>query len=888
MSTTPDRPPPEAFLAAAKAEGRGRLKVFLGAAPGVGKTYEMLQDAAGRLRAGEDVVVGLVETHGRAETEALVSPFEVLPRSLIAYGGRTLGELDVDALLARRPKLALVDEFAHTNAPGARHPKRYLDVEELLDAGIDVFTTLNVQHIESLNDVVASFTKVRVRETVPDRTLEGVDLEVVDILPDELIERLKAGKVYVPEEASRALGSFFSTTNLQALRELALRRAAQAVDTQMLDHLRAHALGGAFAAGERVLVAVSELPSAPELVRSAKRLADALKAPWTALFVETARATGFSAADRDRLTMTLSLASALGGNVATVPAVSVVNGIREYATETRATQIVIGKSARSRLFELRHGSVVDQLVRGMTDVAVHVLPSLAGPVPLRRPVRTNGSASRPRDYARAAAMVLLTGGIGVAVAPWLGTGSLDMLFLLPVLATGARLGVRPALLAAALAALTYNFLFLPPVYTFVINDPQNVVTMLVLLAVAVVTSQGAARVRAQADLASRGARANAALAGFSRHLTAATSASALAQALAAEVARVFDVRATVLMPETGHLAIMAAVPPQKLLGEVEMAAADWVALHGRPAGRGSDTLPAADWLFHPVRGGGSVRAVLGLARDDGRDPVRADALPLLLSLLDQASLAFERVHLEAEMGEIATLKERDRLRAALLASVSHDVRTPLTGVLAAAAALRAERDNDGALATLEAEARRLERFVANLLDMARVDAGAMQLKIEPLDLTDAVAAAVRDLRVELTGHPVTLDVSPDLPLVRVDARLFHHCLINLIDNATKYGEPGGEIILRAAWHDGSLRMQVLDEGDGLPPGTEARVFETFARLDGSDRARGGTGLGLAIVKGFAEAMRLKVGAANRRDSAGACFALVIPPELIIRSRRTAA
>ena len=460
MSSTPERPPPEAFLAAARAEGRGRLKVFLGAAPGVGKTYEMLSDAAARLRAGEDAVIGIVETHGRAETEALVAPFEIVPRSLVAYEGRTLGEMDIDALLARKPKLALVDEFAHTNAPGSRHPKRYLDVEELLDAGIDVFTTLNVQHIESLNDVVASFTKVRVRETVPDRVLEGVDLEVVDILPDELIERLKAGKVYVPEEASRALGSFFSTTNLQALRELALRRAAQAVDTQMLDHLRAHTLGGVFAAGERVLVAVSELPSAPELVRSAKRLADALKAPWTALFVETARTANFASADRDRLTATLALASELGANVATVPATSVVDGVRAYAAETRATQIVIGKSARSRWFELRHGSVVDRLVRGMSDVALHVLPSHAASPPQTAARPAPGSISHPLDYVRAAAMVLLTAGVGVLVQPWLGIGSLDMLFLVPVMAAATTLGVRPALLAAALAALAYNF-FLP-------------------------------------------------------------------------------------------------------------------------------------------------------------------------------------------------------------------------------------------------------------------------------------------------------------------------------------------------------------------------------------------------------------------------------------------
>ena len=409
-------------------------------------------------------------------------------------------------------------------------------------------------------------------------------------------------------------------------------------------------------------------------------------------------------------------------------------------------------------------------------------------------------------------------------------------------------------------------------------------TVLVLFGVAVLTSQLAARVRTQADLASRSARANAALAGFSRHLSAASTLVDMAQALSAEVARLFDARVTVLVPAEGRLDLIAATPPEDRLGAVEMAAADWVALHGRPAGRGSDTLPAADWLFHPVRAGGRVAAVLGLARDDGRDPVRADGLALLLSLLEQAGLAFERIRLEGEMSEIGTLKERDRLRAALLASVSHDIRTPLTGVLAATAALKADAGATGALATLESEARRLERFVTNLLDMARVDAGALRLNVEPVDLTDAVASAVHDLRAELAGHPIDLQVSPDLPLVRVDPSLFHHCLINLIDNAAKYGAPQGTITLAAAWSAGALQLQVLDEGSGLPGGSESRVFDTFVRLDGSDRARGGTGLGLAIVKGFAEAMRLRVSAANRRDRPGACFALIIPADLVVSAR----
>ncbi|MGI4877594.1 MAG: hypothetical protein ACRYG4_08925, partial [Janthinobacterium lividum] len=353
---TSDRPAPEAFLAAANAEGRGRLKVFLGAAPGVGKTYEMLSDAAARLADGDDVVIGVVETHGRAETDALVRPFEIVARRDVAYQGRVLTEMDLDAVLARRPRLVLVDELAHTNVPGSRHPKRYQDVEELIAAGIDVFSTINIQHIESLNDVVASFTHVRVRETVPDAVLDAAEIEVVDLPPDELIDRLKAGKVYVPAEASRALGHFFSKSNLQALRELALRRAAHVVDAQMLDYVRAHALAGKFAAGERVLVAVSELPGAPGLVRAGKRLADALRAPWTAVHIETPRSRRLGEADRQRLAETLALAAQLGAVTASIPAETVVAGLVAYATEARITQLVVTKSVRSRWFQLRHGS----------------------------------------------------------------------------------------------------------------------------------------------------------------------------------------------------------------------------------------------------------------------------------------------------------------------------------------------------------------------------------------------------------------------------------------------------------------------------------------------------------------------------------------------------
>ncbi len=883
----PDRPAPEAFLRDAALEGRGQLKVFLGAAPGVGKTYEMLTDGAARRRAGVDVVVGIVETHGRAETEALTHGYEIVPRRDVPYEGRSLTEMDLDSILARRPGLALVDELAHTNAPGSRHPKRYQDVEELLAAGIDVYSTVNIQHIESLNDVVASFTRVRVRETVPDRILENAEIEVVDIPPDELIERLKEGKVYVPHEASRALAHFFSKSNLSALRELALRRAAQAVDSQMLDYLRQHALAGTWAAGERIVVAVSELPGSGSLVRATKRLADALRAPWTAVHIETARSAEFTDGDRQRLATVMQLATQLGGAVASVPAAKVIEGLIAFTSEARATQLVVGKSARSRWFELRHGSVVDRLVRETPGVAVHVLPFDEQPSGTRfavAPARLAKAWGAPTGYIVAAALVALVTIVGVSLNLVGDITNVALLYMLPVMAAATIYGLRTGIVTGILSSLAYNFFFIPPLYTFTIADPGNIVTVCVLIGVAVVTSQLAARVRVQADLAQRSSGQNAALAGFARSLTGLSNPQELGQTLCAEVSRLLNVNTVLLQPGEAGLRLVAAYPPEDRLGSIEMAAATWALDHKQAAGRGSDTLTASDWLFQPLTRGGPALGVLGVSREKG-DPVRSDQLPLLLNVIEQAALAFERINLDVEMSAVSQLKERDRLRAALLSSVSHDLRTPLTTILASAAQIRAAQCEgldplivDG----LVDEAERLNRFVANLLDMARVEAGALRLAIEPVDLTDATTGAVHDLRRSLDQHPIRLEVSPDLPLVRVDPQLFHHCLINLLDNAGKYAHEGGPITIRADRTPGELTLSILDEGPGLPAGREAQVFETFTRLEGSDR-KGGTGLGLAIVRGFSEAMGIKVTAANRNDGLGAVFALHFPEALLIRS-----
>ncbi len=879
MPDPESRPSPEALLRAAQREQRGRLKIFLGAAPGVGKTFEMLREGAERLRAGTDVVVAVVETHGRAETHALVAPFEVIARQKLPYRGHALEEMDLDAVLARRPQLALVDEFAHTNVEGSRHPKRWQDVMELLDAGVDVYTTLNVQHVESLTDVVASFTKVRVRETVPDSVFDGAEIEVVDLPPDELIERLKDGKVYIPAEASRALSHFFSKPNLSALREMALRRAALSVDQALLEHLDASALPGTFAGGERVLVAISELPGADALVRSAKRLADALRAPWQAVYIETPRAEQFGESEKRRIADTLRLAASLGATIATVPAASVIEGLTTHVQGMRATQLVIGKSVRSWWFEMRHGSVVDAMLRSSAGLAVHVIPAAEAGGQTRPVAPRAGRWGDPAAYAGIAAMVAATTGVGKLVEPWIGLGGVDLIFLLPVILASGRFGLRPGLITGLLAGLAYNFFFLPPLHTFTIADPQSLLTMFVLIGIAAFTANLAAKLKTRAIIGARGAQENAAIAAFGQALARASDWQSTGAIICDEVARLLDVNVVLLNRRDAGLAVVASSPPVgDTLGPVNAAAADWSWDRGEPAGAGTGTLNAADWQFHPLKTALGVLAVIGIARADGRDPVRADRAVLLQTLLGQAALAHERLKLEDEVREVSLLKERDRLRAALLSSIGHDLRTPLTSVATAIDAIALDHPDAPTLPIARMEVARLRRFLDNLVDMVRIDAGALDLRPEPIDLTDAIGGAVHDLKDLFRGRHIDLRVPANLPFVTADPTLLHHILINLLANAAQHGGETGTITIEGARTRDAVELSVRDQGPGLPEGQEARIFETFAQGLGNDR-HGGSGLGLAIVKGFAEAMGVTAVAGNVADG-GAIFTLCFPEPLI--------
>ena len=884
------RPSPEALLEAARREeGRaGKLKIFVGAAPGVGKTYEMLQEARACAKSGIDVVVGAVETHGRKETETLVEGLEIIPRRRLEYKGRALEEMDLDALLARRPKLALVDELAHTNVPGSRHPKRYLDVEELLSNGIDVFTTLNIQHIESLNDVVAQITHIRVRETVPDSILDRADnIELVDITPDDLIQRLKEGKVYVPREAERALEHYFSPGNLTALRELALRRTAEQVDEQLLTHMQAHAIAGPWAAGERIVVCVSEDPRASDLVRYTKRLADRLHAHWTALWVEGPRALQQSEAERDRIADTLRLAERLGGEAITIPGSRrIAEEVLNFAHANNVTHIIIGKSSRAPWFELLHGSVVHELVRHAGNISVHVI---AGDATAGEPIpkKTVGTAPASptfeiRPYIVALAAVTIALGVSRSIQPYFGIENVDLVFLVAVVVIAVRYGLLPSLAASLAASLCYNFFFLPPLYTFTIADPKNLAAFVFFILVALLISNLAARVRAQALTARGRSQTTEQLYAFSRKLAGGGTLDDVLWATAFQAASMLKVRVVLLLPEEGFIAVKAGYPPEDMLDDADLAAATWAWEHDRPAGRGSDTLPGAKRLFLPMRTGRGAIGVVGIDSDKPGPLLTPDRRRLLDALIDQAALAIERVQLVEDLDRAKLTVETDRLRSALLTSISHDLKTPLAAILGAAGAMRdlASALDDKAkadlLGTIVDESERLNRFIANLLDMTKLESGAIKPNTALHDLGEIVATALQRASKILAQHRVELDMAADLPMVEVDATLFEQVLFNLLDNAAKYAQAGTIVRIRCTRDQDRLRLDILDEGTGIPADELKLIFDKFHRAPKGDQVRAGTGLGLAISRGFVEAMGGTIISANRQDGQGAVFTITLP------------
>ncbi|GAA0575992.1 sensor histidine kinase [Rhizomicrobium electricum] len=884
MSDSP-RPSPEALLADAGDSSHGRLKVFLGFAPGVGKTYEMLSQARRRKAEGTDVVIGVVETHGRAETDRLTRGIEAIAKRSMPYKGHTLAEMDLDAILARKPRLVLVDELAHTNVDGSRHPKRYQDVEEILAAGIDVYTTLNVQHIESLNDVVARITKVRVAETVPDSVLDRAnDVELVDLTPEDLIQRLKDGKVYLPDTAERAAQNYFVPGNLTALREIALRRTAQRVDDQMVNYMRAHAISGPWEASERVLVRVNERPGGVALVRYGRRLADRLHAAWTAAYVETPSARNFTEEERDRIAEALRVAVRLGGQTVTIPAANVADGIVDYARANNFTHIVTSTTRRTWWETLLRRSTTFEIIRRAGGVSVHVVPEqLTAALRGREARRTSPRIDR-RAYAVSLVYTAAALAAGFVLKRYFGITNVGLVFLLAVLASAVQYGLWPSLVSCAVAVLAFNFFFLPPVHTFTIADPENIVVLVTFGIVAAIASNLTARVRAQALVARERATVTESLYQFSKKLAGVYALDDLLWATSFQIAQMLKVRVVILLPENGLLTVRAGYPPEDVLDESEVAAANWVWEHATPAGRGADSLPGANRLYLPIRTGRGAIGVIGLDCDKPGPILTPDQRRLFDALADQAALAIERVLLAVDIEKSRLAAETEKLRAALLTSISHDLRTPLSVILGAASSLK---DLEGALdpashreliTTIEEEGQRLNRFIANLLDMTRLESGALAPRLELTDIGDVAGSAAARANRILAGHKLTLVVEPDLPLVKLDPVLFEQVLFNVLDNAGKYAPEGTTVRLTVRRDGGALRLEIADEGPGIPPADLERIFDKFYRVLAADRKRASTGLGLAIARGFVEAMGGTLTAANREDRSGAVFIITLPVE----------
>ncbi|MBV9572267.1 MAG: sensor histidine kinase KdpD [Alphaproteobacteria bacterium] len=880
------RPSPEALLRDASKEGRGRLKVFLGAAPGVGKTYEMLRQARQRKLDGVDVVIGVVETHGRVETDLLTKGLELIPKKRALYKGRVFAELDIDAVLQRRPKLAVIDELAHTNVEGSRHPKRYLDVEELLGAGIDVYTTLNVQHLESLNDVVARITHVRVRETVPDSVLDRADdVELVDITPEDLIQRLKEGKVYIPETAERAAQSYFVPGNLTALRELALRRTAQRVDDQMVNYMRAHAIQGPWEASERVLVCVNERPGSAALVRYARRLADRLRASWTAIYVETTRAQHFGETEQDRLAEALRAAERLGGQAITVPAGNVADGVIRYARENNFTHIVVSTAQRSWWSELVRSSAAHQIIRMAGDISVHVVPeqltrAMKGPPPKSQSKTSPRQSGKVHAYAGTAGMVAVALALGM-VLRYFGITNIALVFLTAVLMSAITYGLWPSLFACLAAMLAYNFFFMPPLYTFTIAEPDNVTALFFFAVVALIASYLSSRVRAQAVLTRERAAMTENLYLFSRKLASLYMLDDLLWTVCSQIAHMLKLRVVILLPQNDGIAVRAGFPPEDTLEEADLAAAKWVWQHGTSAGRDADTLPGARRLFLPLRTGRGTVAVIGLDSDRPGPLLTSDERRLFDALADQAALAIERINFAQDVDRARLAAETERLRGALLTSISHDLRTPLSGILGSATSLKSQRDSlDNAaqeelLGTIQEEAERLNRYITNLLDMTRLESGALALHLERVDLGDVIGSALHRAAKVLANHKVRISAPSDLPEIDVDPVLFEQVLFNLLDNAAKYAPPETEVRVTARVTDRHLRIEIADEGDGIPDADLEHIFDKFYRVYAADR-KTGTGLGLPICRGFVEVMGGTITAGNRCDRRGALFTITMP------------
>jgi two-component system sensor histidine kinase KdpD len=891
MADPDKRPDPDELLARIEAVAerakKGKLRVFFGACPGVGKTYAMLSAARALHEQGGEVVVGVVETHGRSETARLLEGLDLLPPRIMAHQGRELREFDLDAALARKPALILVDELAHSNVAGSRHPKRWQDVEELLAAGIDVWTTVNVQHLESLNDVVGGITGIQVRETLPDRIFEQADeVALVDIPPDELLQRMKEGKVYLPQQAERAIRNFFRKGNLIALRELALRRTADRVDAQMREYRTDKAIREVWEAKERLLVCLGPGAGGDRLVRAAARLAGNLHADWIAVYVETPRLQRLTEANRDQILRTLALARELGAETATLAGQDDAQTLLAYAVSRNASKLVVGKSLRTGLSRMLRAPLSDRLSALAEDVDVYVVAHEAEAPPSDKTTSqpfTLDLEPAPRarwlGYAWAGGVCALATALAQLVLPWFDLANIIMLYLLGVVGVAVRYGRGPAVLVSVLSVLAFDFFFVPPRLSFSVADTRHLLTFAIMLAAALTISNVASSLRYQTRIALYRERRTRALNELGRELAGALLPENIVEMSRHHLEGLFQSQVCILLPDAEEkLHAPTPLPAHREL-PLDPAIAQWVYDHQLPAGMGTQSLAGAPMYYLPLKAPMRTRGVLALLPSQKRLLFQPEQARLLETFAAQIALALERVHYVEVAQEALIRMESERLRNGLLSALSHDLRTPLTVLAGLADSLPLagpplpEAQAEIAQA-IRAESLRTSTLVGNLLDMARLQEGRVQLKREWQPLEEVVGAALQTLAVPLSRHKVTVDLPADLPLLEVDSVLMERVFCNLLENAAKYTSAGSRIEIAARRDNDRVLVSVADDGPGLPPGREESLFEKFTR--GQDEsAVAGVGLGLAIVRAIVEAHHGQIRAENRPEG-GARFVISLP------------
>jgi two-component system sensor histidine kinase KdpD len=883
------RPDPDILLEALKHEEakqqRGKLKIFLGMSAGVGKTYAMLEAARQRYAEGVDVVIGYVETHGRAETEALLEGLPIIPRQKLAYRNANLEEMDVDAILVRKPQLALVDELAHTNVPGARHLKRYQDVLDLLNEGIDVYTTINVQHFESRADTVRQITGITIRETVPDSLIDiASDIELIDLEPEELLRRLAEGKVYTADRAELAARNFFRKGNLTALREMALRLTAERVDQEMQHYMHIKRIQGPWKSAERLMVAISPSPLSERLVRWTRRMAYNLKAPWLAVFVEPFHP--LSDVEKTQLARTVSLVNKLGGEVITTSGDDIVPTLMRIARQRNVTQIVIGKPVHNRLQELlRGGSVVNRLVHASGEIDVYMVTGDKETVAERPVIPRPVLRSHPNQYALAVLVVTVAVAIcyflSNAAAPRvLGYQETALILLLVIVLLANFLGRGPILIAGALSALLWDFLFIPPKFTFLISTFQDTLLFGLYFIVALVTGNLTARQRNQRTALLLRERRMSALYTMAHQVAHAVTLDDVLRTAVEQVGQVFNAEIAILLPDsTGRLATSAHPASTLTLDQKEWSVAMWAFEHGQIAGRFTETLPTAAAQYLPLITPGGVVGVMGV-RMRRVEQFSVDQEALLDTFINHIALAVERELLEDRSRHAAIVAESERLYATLLDSVSQELRTPIATIRdATSMLLEAHRSGDETAEIARSDdiqdaAQRLTRVVDNLLDMTRLQSGHLKLNLAWCSVTDLIERSIKRVSKELANHDLVIDIAPDLPPIQIDFDLMQQVLVNLLHNAATYTPPGVRVRITAKMAGSDLELSVADRGPGLPPTDLERVFDKFYRVPGS--SSGGTGLGLSISKGLVEAHGGTITAENRPTHGGARFTIRLP------------